>query len=158
MMNEWMNDHDFLLWINRWYGRRPWWVFRDILGGGRKQVIRLTVGREGERGEVEHDKIISIYIYLYLFSKVTQLLFRKTRQVVTIMPETCYTILEHIIPFANSWKNSLWFWKQCNKVTLSHCIIVYYMYIYISERERERQKLTTLLLLECVLLPCQPLD
>ena len=29
----------------------------------RKQVIRLTVGREGERGEVEHDKIISIYIY-----------------------------------------------------------------------------------------------
>ena len=51
------------------------------LGGGRKQVIRLTVGREKERGEVEHDKIISIYIYLYLFSKVTQLLFRKTRQV-----------------------------------------------------------------------------
>ena len=33
-------------------------MFRDILGGGRKQVIRLTVGREGERGEVEHDKII----------------------------------------------------------------------------------------------------
>ena len=22
--DEWMNDHDFLLWINRWYGRRPW--------------------------------------------------------------------------------------------------------------------------------------
>ena len=123
--DEWMNDHDFLLWINRWYGRRPWWVFRDILGGGRKQVIRLTLSATGlncwQGGWKRRGGAWQNNFYLYLFSKVTQLLFRKTRQVVTIMPETCYTILEHIIPFANSWKNSLWFWKQCNKVTLSEC-------------------------------------
>ena len=62
------------------------------LGGGRKQVIRLTVGREGERGEVEHDKIISIYIYSarlhnYYLEKLDKLLL---------------LCLKHVIQFLNT--------------------------------------------------------